>query len=106
VGQEWEPAWGRSTACRTERFNREGDQGASLHRQQVQQDVSAARLGRARRNGRSSPREVEVQPLPLANLSVARLVTEMRRWREALEEHLRRSRSASEVGTPAPQVNR
>ncbi len=41
----------------------------------------------------------------LANVSAASLGVELRPWQEALEEHLRRSRSGSGAA-PAPQVNR
>ncbi len=42
----------------------------------------------------------------LANVNAAGLGIELRPWREALEEHLRRSRSESGAAAPAPQVNR
>jgi len=42
----------------------------------------------------------------LANVNAAGLGIELRPWQEALEEHLRRSRSESGAAAPAPQVNR
>ncbi len=42
----------------------------------------------------------------LANVNAAAVGIELRPWQEALEEHLRRSRSESGSAAPAPQVNR
>jgi nucleoside-diphosphate-sugar epimerase len=42
----------------------------------------------------------------LANVNAAGLGIELRPWREALEEHLGRSRSESGAAAPARQVNR
>lgn len=42
----------------------------------------------------------------LANVNAAGLGIELRPWQQALEEHLRRSRSESGAAAPAPQVNR
>jgi dTDP-4-dehydrorhamnose reductase len=42
----------------------------------------------------------------LANVNAASLGIELRPWHEALEEHLRRSRSESGAAAAAPQVNR
>jgi dTDP-4-dehydrorhamnose reductase len=42
----------------------------------------------------------------LANVNAARLGIELRPWQEALEEHLRPSRSQSGAAAPAPQINR
>jgi len=42
----------------------------------------------------------------LANVNAASLGIELRRWQQALEEHLRRSRNEPGAAAPAPQVNR
>jgi hypothetical protein len=104
-GREQEQARGRLAACRTGHFNTEGDEGARLQREEMQQDVSTAGSGQAWSQWAQSPSEVAMRPFPLANVNAARLGVELRPWQEALEQHLRPSRSESGAA-PAPQVNR
>ena len=88
VSSEWEPAWGsRLSACRTERFNPEGDKGASMQREAVPQDVSMA--GSA-----------------LANRNTTRLGIDLGPWQEAQAEDLSRSRDESGAAVATPEVNR